>query len=313
MFDTPILLIIFNRPDTTRRVFETIKLQKPKYLFVAADGPRPDKPDDIAKCHAARNEIKVDWDCELKTLYRSKNRGCGNGPAEAITWFFEYVEMGIILEDDIIPHPSFFSFCNEILKKFEFNDHVAMVSGINLISPWNADKASYVFSYMGGIPGWATWRRAWCNFDYSLNGWKTEESKTRIKKLLNNNEAYKHYAKSFDYFSNNNQGDVWDYQWLFSRWNTQGCSIVPCVNLIENIGFGLDATHTKTTDHPQSRIKAEEISFPLKHHFFQIDKEYDQIVIKTYFRKRRMYIPKALINKIKSIILGSNIMSKVRI
>lgn len=302
MFETPVLLIIFNRPDTTRRVFEVIRQQKPKYLFVAADGPRLDHPEDEGKCSAARNEINVDWDCELKTLYRTENRGCGLGPSEAITWFFENVDQGIILEDDVIPHPSFFKYCSELLLRFNNDQRISMISGINLISPWKAENASYLFSYMGGIPGWATWKRAWSKFDYSLSEWETTDSKNRIKRLLGNNAIFNHFSRYFNHFASTKQIDVWDYQWLFSRWNILGCSIVPCVNLVNNIGFGPDATHTITFDHPQSKIQASEILFPLKHKSFQIDTEYDQLVFKTLFREKRAGIFKIFKRAIRRVL-----------
>ena len=295
MLETPILLIIFNRPETTKQVFEAIRKQQPKYLYVAADGPRPDRPDDVEKCEAVRNIIKVDWECELHTLFRTENRGCGFGPAEAITWFFENVEQGIILEDDVVPHSSFFDYCQQLLNLYKDDERVAMISGINLISPWKFDEASYIFSYMGGIPGWATWKRAWTKFDYFIKEWKTKDSKQRIKRLLSNNIAYKHFAKHFDYFSSINRNDVWDFQWAFTRWNIQGCAIVPGINLIENIGFGPDATHTSNNNHPQARLKADAMKFPLRHRSFHIDREYDSLIFDEFVREPEPCI----INKLK--------------
>jgi len=131
MFETPILLIIFNRPGTTRLVFEVIRQQKPEYLYVAADGPRSGREDDIEKCKAAREIIKVDWECELHTLYREQNLGCGRGPADAITWFFNNVEQGIILEDDSVPHPDFFKYCSELLEVYKDNDKIKVIGSAN--------------------------------------------------------------------------------------------------------------------------------------------------------------------------------------
>jgi hypothetical protein len=302
MFETPILLIIFNRPETTRRVFEVIRQQKPMHFYVAADGPRHDRNDDIEKCKAAREVINVDWECEFQTLYRTENRGCGHGPAEAITWFFNNVEQGIILEDDIIPDTSFFNYCAELLIRFKDDERVAMISGINLLSPWKTVEASYFFSFMGGIPGWATWRRSWVNFDMELSEWKTKKSKQRIKDLLGHNEAFDHFGKYFDHFSNVKRDDMWDYQWLYSRWNARGCSIVPSINLLENIGFGPDATHTITPDHPQAKMRADRMTFPLRHRSFIIDREYDRIIFKTFIKDRNDGFLRRIIGAAKKLL-----------
>lgn len=305
MYSTPILLIIFNRPETTRQVFEVIREQKPKYLFVAADGPRTDHKDDAEKCKAARDEIKVDWDCELKTLYRDKNFGCGRGPASAISWFFNEVEQGIILEDDIIPDLSFFLYCDELLDRYKYDSRIAMISGINLLSPWKTNEASYIFSYMGGIPGWATWRRAWLYFDYTMSEWKTDKTKRKIKNLLYDKAAFNHFSRFFDYFSSTRREDVWDYQWLFSRWNAQGCSIVPGVNLMKNIGFGIDATHTVTFDHPQAKIKQEKITLPLNHRDYIIDREYDRLIFNNFVKESKVGILKRVKRIVKSIFTNN--------
>ena len=305
MFNTPILLLIFNRPETTRQVFEVIRQQRPKYLYVAADGPRPGRENDVLNCAAARAIIKTDWDCELHTHYRDQNLGCGRGPAKAITWFFQNVEQGIIIEDDVIPDNTFFSFCAELLEKYKNDQRIAMISGINLVSPWKEGEASYFFALMGGIPGWATWRRAWENFEYSLQEWKTEESKRIIKELLSNKPAFIHFERYFNDFSTTERVDVWDYQWLFARWNAGACSIVPAINLIENIGFGPDATHTVTPDHPQAGIKAGSIDFPLRHRSFKIDQNYDRIIFDTFIRETPsgiVKITKRLVKKILKII-----------
>jgi hypothetical protein len=173
MLLTPVLFIIFNRPGTTQQVFDAIKQQKPKYLFVAADGPRPDKPDDKEKCKATRAIIdQVDWDCNLKTLFRDENRGCGYGPAEAITWFFDHVEEGIILEDDCLPSPYFFKFCSVILERYKSDTRIGIISGTNPLIRWNINQKDYIFSRFGSTWGWATWRRAWMYFDHEMNNWE---------------------------------------------------------------------------------------------------------------------------------------------
>ncbi|MBC7913688.1 MAG: nucleotide-diphospho-sugar transferase [Pyrinomonadaceae bacterium] len=239
---TPILFLIFNRPDSTKKVFEEIRKQKPKYLFIAADGPRQEDTGDYQKCKNTREIVSdIDWDCELKILFREKNLGCKFAVSSAITWFFEQVEEGIILEDDCLPNPSFFSYCAELLKKHQ-NDHKIMhISGTNLSDDIKFGDGSYYYSCYPHIWGWATWRRAWKKYDLELH------DKKAYLKLIN--ETFKYLSERIFWKSKldsikSNQIDTWDYQWLFSIWRERGLCLNSNYNLIENIGFGAEATHT---------------------------------------------------------------------
>ena len=150
MFNTPVLLIIFNRPLHTQKIFDQIKKIKPKHLFIVGDGPRPHRPDDIQKCAATRKIIEqIDWDCKLRTLFRNENRGCGHGPAEAISWFFEHVEAGIILEDDCLPDISFFPFCELLLKEYKNDSNIFLISGTNPLQKWKENKSVYFEAKFG--------------------------------------------------------------------------------------------------------------------------------------------------------------------
>ena len=168
---TAVLLVIFNRPETTQVVFEAIRKAKPPRLYVAADGPRTEVPSDAKKCKEAREIInQVDWDCEVKTLFREKGLGCGLGPSSAFTWFFEHEEDGIILEDDCLPSQSFFWFCEELLERYRHDNRVMHIGGNNFLNGWQKDRDySYYFSNSGHIWGWATWRRAWKLFDFNIS------------------------------------------------------------------------------------------------------------------------------------------------
>ena len=169
---TPVAFLIFNRPDTTARVFEAIRQAKPPKLLVVADGPRPDRPDDVEKCKAARAIIdRVDWACEVLTNYSDLNLGCGKRPATGITWVFEQVEEAIIFEDDCLPHPSFFRFCEELLNYYRHDERIMVISGNNFQFGRNRTDDSYYFSRYNHIWGWASWRRAWEYFDYDLKLW----------------------------------------------------------------------------------------------------------------------------------------------
>ncbi len=280
--NTPILLIIFNRPDTTQMVFNEIKKQRPKYLFVAADGPRSDKEGEFEKCQKTREIIKqIDWDCELKTLFRDVNLGCKWNIVEAINWMFETEEYGIILEDDCVAATSFFKFCVDTLIKFKNDESIFAISGTNIQSTTTVG-ADYFFSMMGGNWGWATWKRAWKFFKPDINCLLTIENWKIIKKNSGHPKVYKAIRTVIESSSLNIEHDTWDYQWLFIRFLLNKKSVVPKVNLVKNIGFSTNSTHTFSESHPLSNLPLYELSFPISHPlkcepFIQYDKVFAEI------------------------------------
>ncbi len=248
MFNTPILFLIFNRPDTTQQVFSKIKAIQPKQLYIAADGPR--NAEEAEKCEQTRKLVldAIDWDCEVKTLFREKNLGCGVAPSQAISWFFEHVEQGIILEDDCLPDTSFFIFCQSLLYFYKHDESVMHIGGTNSQFGLKRGNASYYFSKYPHIWGWATWKRAWKKFQFSF----TEIDEKTLVDLLEYyrfNEKEKEYWRShWILIKDGNRKDIWDIQWTFSCWINRGITIVPNQNLISNIGFHADATHTIDSD-----------------------------------------------------------------
>lgn len=275
LFNTPILFLIFNRPDLTRIVFERIREVKPKYFYVAADGPRKDHSEDANKCSLAREIVlkNIDWKCEVKTLFREKNLGCGLAVSEAITWFFEHVEEGIILEDDIIPDITFLSYCKNLLNRYRSDNRVMMISGFNINGSWYPEKQSYYFSYFGGVWGWATWRRAWRGYDLKIRKWDDREIQ---KYILNFFPGYSQSRKNLYNDIRKGAIDTWDIQWGFHRLLNKGLCILPSKNLVQNIGFNEEATHTKAKPvwHHQKLFKMQ---FPMNHSAVENDKEYDKI------------------------------------
>ena len=275
--NTPVLLLVFNRPNVTSKVFERIREVKPRYLYVAADGPRLSHPEDNQKCEDVRKiATAVDWDCELRTLFREDNLGCGLAVSQAITWFFNRVEEGIILEDDILPDVSFFDFCTCLLKQYKHDTRVMMISGLNICGEWKSNTQSYHFSYFGGIWGWATWRRAWDHYDVEMRLWNNNEIKDLLKKKYFTkaqfNRRYEEYKKIV-----NNELDTWDYQWGFAKLINSGLNIIPAVNLIENLGFGEEATHTQSTEHVWAQLPVKSLKLPIERNKSVIaDVEYDQ-------------------------------------
>ncbi|MBK9329824.1 MAG: nucleotide-diphospho-sugar transferase [Sphingobacteriales bacterium] len=238
MFGTPILFIVFNRPDTAAKVFERIRAAQPKRLYIAADGPRQHMPEDAENCRKTRAIVsQVDWECEVKTLFREENLGCGVAPAQAITWFFNHVEQGIILEDDCFPDLSFFSFCETLLNYYHDDEWVMHISGNNFQLGRQIGDGSYYFSQIAHIWGWATWRRVWNQFSFNLNNLETFIEK--------NTELDPFWIDSFRYVQKEQPKDIWDCQYNYVLFKNAGKAIMPNINLVTNIGFNEDATHTK--------------------------------------------------------------------
>lgn len=234
----PVLFLIFNRPDTTQLVFDRIRQVRPSQLFIAADGPRTHKTGEAALCEQTRQIVhQVDWDCEVQTLFREENLGCKRAVSLAIDWFFSQVDAGIILEDDCLPEPTFFSFCTDLLDRYRHDDRVMHISGITFQARRDVTAgASYYFSGFASIWGWATWRRAWQRYN------------------VDPAENARHVSLTAPYFNQRlrwilnevitGRLDTWDVQWLVAIRRHNGLSIVPRISQVTNIGFGLSATHT---------------------------------------------------------------------
>jgi hypothetical protein len=279
---TPVALIIFNRPHITEQVFAQIAKAKPRKLFVIADGPRPDRPGDGEKCAAARAIVeRVDWECEVIKSYSDVNLGCGRRPATGISWVFEQVEEAIILEDDCVPRQTFFGFCEELLQRYRDDERVMMIAGSN---HWFGQKRiaySYHFSCLPWCWGWATWRRAWQHFDIEMKLWPEIRNACLLKDVLGDTVAVEAWQKRFDTaYAGRGNVDYWDYQWTFACWAQNGLCVFPNTNVISNIGFGKDATHTMDVNSIVNDIPASEMEFPLQHPPYVVrDKEIDQFRI----------------------------------
>lgn len=261
----PILFLIFNRPDLTRRVFARIREARPPRLFIAADGPRQYQPGEYELCEQARKFAKeVDWPCEVSTLFREKNLGCGKAVSEAITWFFEQEQEGIILEDDCLPHPAFFRFCNELLERYRDDERVAAISGDNFQKKTGTVDQSYYFSIYFKSWGWATWRRAWQHYDWGLSQWPRLRNTAWLRGLFNDPAAVRYWQRIFD-MVHAGQIDTWDFQWTYSCWIQSGLTVLPSVNLVTNIGFNDRGTHTWDQKNAMADLPATPMEFPLWH------------------------------------------------
>ena len=243
--DVPVLLVFYRRPDTTKRVFEAIRAARPTKLFLATSAPNPDRPVDKELCNATREVVaNIDWPCEVYRDYREERIDADHGVPTAVSWMFEHVDRGIILEDDCVPNISFFNFCEELLEKYKGDRRVMSISGSNFQDGNFRGNASYYFSNYAMTWGWATWKRAWDLYDPNLKKFPDFVQHNSIAKIVQNKkeQAYwvtffnKLYTKKFAF---------WDTTWIFAVMSNGGLSISSNYNLIQNIGFGSSATHTK--------------------------------------------------------------------
>ncbi|OYU16490.1 MAG: hypothetical protein CFE37_00365 [Alphaproteobacteria bacterium PA4] len=262
-----VLFLVFNRPETTVRVFESIRRAQPPRLYVAADGPRPARAGEPERCAEVRAiATAVDWPCKVETLFRDENLGCKRAVSGAIDWFFANEAEGVILEDDILPDPSFFPYCDALLARYRDDANVAMISGCNLIGDRHGADASYVFTHYMHIWGWASWRRAWCHYDADMAGWADPAAKRKLADVLGNRpRAMAYWSGIFDQMAAGTI-DTWDYQWVFAAWMRDMIATIPAHCLIENIGYGANATHT-TGDMPKAvrAARPRPMAFPLCH------------------------------------------------
>jgi hypothetical protein len=289
---TPVALIIFNRPDLTEQVFAAIARARPPKLLLIADGPRADRPDDGEKCAATRAVVeRIDWDCDVLRNYSEVNLGCGRREASGMIWIFEQVEEAIVLEDDTLPDPSFFPFCEALLEKYRDDERVMHISGDNWLPDRKALPCSYTFSRYCLSWGWAGWRRAFRLYDPEIKLWPTVRDTPWLADLLGDPRAVEHWQKIFDLtHAGMDNVDTWDYQWLFSIWLHHGLSILPDRNLISNLGFNReDAAHlTGGADDRRNKAGTEEMLFPLTHPAGMVrDVEGDQLMFDQSIRPRR--------------------------
>jgi hypothetical protein len=264
-FNTPVLFTIFNRPEQTQTVFNAIRYRRPKQLYVAADGPRANVPDDLEKCMKTRSITdQIDWDCDCKTLFQDRNKGCAAAMVTAIDWFFDNVERGIILEDDCLPHKEFFDYCEILLDRYENNEQVMLISGDNFQNGKKIGQASYYFSAYNHIWGWASWKKTWENYIYDISELNENLLIDRINEQFISKKESSFWISKYNNIMRIKKPDFWDYQFAYSLWYNKGLSVIPNVNLVSNIGFGDEATHTFSDDSRVSNIRSESI-LPLVH------------------------------------------------
>lgn len=277
MFDIPILFLTFNRMNTAKKVFSQIKKQKPQFLYLASDGARDSKPNEKEQVEEIRSFLlsEIDWPCQVKTLFRDKNLGCGKAVSSAISWFFENEKMGIVLEDDCLPDDSFFSYCKEMLMEHENNDKIMHISGYNpLYNTQNGYDESYFYAKIHYCWGWASWQRAWKKYNFEI-------TKNDIKKFCSSKDfktIFEHASERF-YWKNiflrmaNKEINTWDYQWVFAILKNKGICATPHKNLVTNIGFNEGGTHTMSATDLQINQKTYRIDKIIHNYKFSYDKD----------------------------------------
>jgi hypothetical protein len=297
-----ILFITYNRPAITNRVFDQIRKVRPPRLYLASDGPRLQNVKDLVLVNQVRKIItEIDWPCKVSTLFRKNNLGCKFAVSSAINWFFENESRGIILEDDCLPNDSFFEYCEELLEVYQNDNEIFLISGENIIGDEVIIEGDYSFIRYPCIWGWASWSRAWKKYDLELSQWPLRGSEVINKYLLNKD------SKRFwrDVFNDcyKNKIDTWDYQVCFAMLLNGAKCIIPKKNLVSNIGFGDDATHTRDVSSRESLLQTYSVNFPLNHNTFLND----EINLNLHFDRKVFYKLSFLMrikNKLRAIIHG---------
>jgi hypothetical protein len=295
---TPVAFIIFNRPDLTAQVFRAIAAAKPSKLLIIADGPRSDREGESEKCAAARRIVdEVDWDCEVLTNYSEENLGCKARIASGLTWVFQQVEEAIILEDDCVPEHSFFGYCSDLLKRYREDARIFHISGTKVLRDANRprpDGYSYWFSRFPQIWGWATWRRAWAHYDVTMSRWPEFKKSEKFAALCRDTAEREYWISTIERVYSGGF-NTWDAAWLLACWLNNAISIAPSRNLVSNLGFRTDATHTKTQHTGHSCLPLESLRDLVHPPAVAVDDASDNSIFDSFygganFRRNRLFI-----------------------
>ncbi|WP_404357400.1 nucleotide-diphospho-sugar transferase [Methylotuvimicrobium sp. KM1] len=295
ILNTAVLFLVFNRPDTTRQVFEAIRKAKPPRLYIAADGAREKRKGEAEKVAKVREiATAVDWPCEVMTLFRDDNLGCKSAVSSAITWFFEHEDQGIILEDDCLPHSDFFNFCDNLLNRYTDDERVWVITGNNFQNGRKRGEASYYFSKYNHCWGWATWRRAWQHYQGELPFWIDWKRSEDWQHKMPDPVEQRYWRAIFERVRAG-QIDSWAYPWTASVWYRGGLTATPNVNLVSNIGFGAESTHTSSVDSPLANMSTAELGDLIHPNDVLQNIEADRYVFDNAFGGRNIRLPWSLL------------------
>lgn len=308
-YDLSVLIIFFARPDCLKKTFEQVKKARPARLFLACDGPRENNPTDAERIEQCKQIVAdIDWECDVHTLYRTENRGCGKGPSEAISWAFTHTDKLVILEDDCVADETFFPYMGEMLDKYEYDERIGLISGFNHMKNWDCGGNSYCFTKTGATLGWGTWRRVWQKYDYYVPNIRNPYFQTLLSSEFSNaRNARKRISGWLKAAEETKKQKVnyWDIQFGFLKYSQSYLCVVPKNNLIYNVGVGAGSTHTENAKPEKWKkgkvlfMPTEPMAFPLAHPECVIcDHFYDDEVFKIIFPGEVVRI----IRKIKRVL-----------
>ena len=306
-FSTPILFLTWKRIDITKKVFGKIKAIKPRKLYISSDGPRLNKSGEEEKISQVRDYLldNIDWNCEVKTLFYNENKGCRNAVSKAISWFFDNENEGIILEDDCVPTEDFFYFCQSLLEKYRHDNRIWCISGDNFQDKFWRGDGSYYFSRYNHCWGWASWKRCWTFYEDNLESWPKLKSENYLDNIFDNNIQKRYWSDIWDGLYYENKPDSWAYRWTYTCMINNGLTALPNKNLVENIGFDEDSTHThKRRNYRPNLNSSRKVDFlNLKHPSFILrNKAADHYTEINKFSRRNIY-PIYLLKKFLKIFL----------
>jgi hypothetical protein len=309
MYNIPILFIIYKNPEVTKIVFQKIREIKPSILFISADGAKSTMKDDIAEITETREVTEfIDWDCKVYRRYSDKNLGCKLGVSNAISWFFEHVEQGIILEYDCLPSNDFFIFCEYLLEKYKSDTRITSITGNNFDNVVSKDsflttmpiESSYYYSSLAKIWGWATWRRAWNNFDITLSKFKDFSNQNIIASLLRNRKNQKYWIHKIQQVYDEKNTTTWGFIWVFTHFMNESLCITPSVNLVSNIGFSEEGTHAINAGHTLSNLPVVKMGVPIVSPkeiqiHFENDTKFTNLLIELESKENNIVFLKSLV------------------
>ena len=296
---TPLLFLVYNRPEITKKVFSRIKKSKPEKLYIAADGPKSNE--DKLNTDKTRDIFNnIDWNCNLKKLYNNENLGCRKSVKNSIDWFFQNEERGIILEDDCLPNATAFIFFEKLLKKYSNSKKIMHISGVNYLKGSLKIDSSYYYSAIANINGWATWRESWNGYDDIYRDLPTFEKKNMIKNFFSDKITQKFWIEVYRR-NYHNEDTSWSWPYLFSIMNRGGMAISPAVNLISNIGYGANSVHTKNSRDRFANMSTFTIKPPfISPKKFELNKRADSLTNRNFYRITLLnYGVKLILKKLK--------------
>lgn len=304
--EAPVLLIVFNRPETTQKVFDEIKKAKINKLYIAADAPRPNIFADIELCKIVRKIFdQIDWDCEVHKRFSDVNQGCGPGPYNAISWVLSQEDRVIVLEDDCVPAQPFFNYCNELLERYKDDNRIWLISGNNYNEEAVTTQHSYFFSKYGHSWGWATWRRAWQEMDLEMKKFLLYLEQEMIYNSFNRKYEAEAFLKAYKeiFTDKTKMNHIWDFQFGFTIKSNGGLTIVPRKNLVSNIG--IDGTHSSSLSKYHNRAVDENYRIESHPDFILCDEKYDQYHFKHHWKPQLdRSLAKKILNKLRKIFLN---------